>query len=101
MFSDRGRVCADAHYATRPPRSAGQALSSAGGSAGTHAAAEHLVSRRPRIPRPARQLGVDTAKVRLWMERGHLESFRIAGRHRYFVDQLEVLALKVISEEQR
>ena len=48
----------------------------------------------------ARQLGVDTAKVRLLIERGHLESFRIAGRHRYFVDQLEVDALKVISEEQ-
>ncbi len=49
----------------------------------------------------ARQLGVNTAKVRRWIERGHLESFRIAGRHRYFVDQLEDLALKVISEEQR
>ncbi len=49
----------------------------------------------------AGQLGVDTAKVRRWIERGHLESFRIAGRRRYFVDQLEVDALKVISEEQR
>lgn len=48
----------------------------------------------------ARQLDVDTAKVRLWIERGHLESFRISGRHRYFVDQLEVDALKVISKEQ-
>ncbi len=46
----------------------------------------------------AGQLGVDTAKVRRWIERGHLESFRIAGRRRYFVDQLEVDALKVISE---
>ena len=51
--------------------------------------------------RSCQAIGVDTAKVRLWMERGHLESFRIAGRRRYFVDQLEVDALKVISEEQR
>ena len=49
----------------------------------------------------AKQLGVSTAKVRRWIERGHLESFRIAGRRRYFVDQLEVGALRVISEEHR